>query len=296
MKTILYTVFALVAFAANSVLCRMALGEGEIDASSFTIVRLLSGVVVLAIIFKMKSKSKKKIKKGGWLPAFMLFLYACTFSFAYVSLDTGTGALILFGAVQITMIMASVISGNKLHISEWLGTIVAFTGFVYLFLPGLTTPSVFGFILMSASGIAWGSYTLSGRISSNPFHDTAINFAKTIPFVLVLLLFAYPTIKLSFEGLVLATLSGAVASGLGYTIWYKALGNLSVTVAAVVQLSVPVIAALGGVLFVSETISVHLMTSGVLILGGILVVVLGRYYFVNLKMNVKHIPNKLPGH
>lgn len=213
----------------------------------------------------------------------MLFLYAVCFSFAYVSLDTGTGALVLFGSVQITMIIVSIVSGHRLHISEWVGMLVAFGGFVYLVLPGVSTPSFLSFVLMTVSGMAWGFYTLRGKSSAYPLGDTAYNFARTIPFVIILLLITSQTLQLSWEGIILAVISGAVASGLGYTVWYMALGGLSVTEAAVVQLSVPVIAAIGGIVFVSEAITVRLLFSAVMILGGILIVVLGRYYFVNAR-------------
>ena len=165
-KTCFFTGFALIAFAANSVLCRLALGDGSIDASSFTVIRLLSGAVVLLIILTISNTKKSHLaeragsSKGSWLASFMLFLYAATFSFAYVSLDTATGALILFGSVQLTIILLSLISGNRLHISEWLGVLIAFGGFVYLILPNITTPSFTGFILMTVAGIAWGKYTL----------------------------------------------------------------------------------------------------------------------------------------
>jgi len=211
----------------------------------------------------------------------MLFIYAICFSFAYVSLDTGTGALILFGAVQITMILVSLLSGNRLHLSEWMGMALAFAGFVYLVLPGVSTPPLVGFLLMTSAGIAWGIYTLKGRDSENPLLDTAYNFFRTLPLILVLMIVALSRSQISMEGIVLAMLSGGLASGVGYTIWYAALRGLTSTQAAVVQLSVPVIAALGGILFVSERISLRLSISSIMILGGILIVVLGRYYFVS---------------
>jgi len=282
-KTFGYTIIALIAFSANSVLCRMALKNNAIDASSFTVIRLLSGIVVFAILFSLKSKKTSDIpeaQNGGWKPALMLFLYAVTFSFAYISLDTGTGALVLFAAVQLTMIIASIINGNRLHVSEWLGVVISFVGLVYLVYPTITTPSVFGFLLMGVAGIAWGAYSLAGRGSTNPLRDTAFNFKLTAPLVLVLALVAIPTINISLEGVVLAVMSGALASAVGYTIWYIALGGLSVIEAAIVQLSVPVIAAMGGVLFVSESITTRLVFASVLVLGGILTVVVGRYKFV----------------
>jgi len=286
-KTITFTVLALVAFAANSVLCRLALGEKTIDASSFTAIRLLAGAIVLSVILQFYGKKNNSPTKGSWLATIMLFLYAAPFSFAYITLDTGTGALILFGAVQITMILLSLISGNRLHVTEWMGVAIAFIGFVYLVLPGVSTPSVAGFSLMTIAGVAWGIYTLKGRGSVNPLSDTAYNFTRSIPLVLILAIIAFQTAHISSKGVLLAILSGGIASGIGYTIWYIALGGLSATQAAVVQLCVPVIAAFGGVLFVSEKINLRLIFSALLILGGILVVILGKYYFVTLKLNAK---------
>ena len=277
---------ALIAFAANSVLCRLALGNNSIDAASFTAIRLLSGVLVLLIILRISNKNNFPTK-GSWFSSIMLFLYAITFSYAYITLDTGTGALILFGSVQITIIMLSVFSGNRLHITEWAGISIAFTGLVYLVLPGVSTPSFAGFLLMTVAGIAWGIYTLNGRGSANPLADTAYNFLRTTPFVLILVAITIYNAHYSLDGIVLAILSGAIASGMGYTIWYIALGGLTATQAAVVQLSVPVIAAFGGIIFVSEAITLRLTLSASAILGGILLVILGRYYFVQLRLNDK---------
>jgi len=286
-KTVIFTGLALIAFAANSVLCRLALGEEAIDASSFTVIRLLSGATVLLTIISINRNKTSLPTKGSWSASLMLFLYAITFSFAYITLDTGTGALILFGSVQITMILLSLISGTRLHITEWAGIAVAFTGFVYLILPGVTAPSTIGFLLMTIAGIAWGIYTLMGRGSKNPLMDTAYNFLRTIPLVIILVIVAIKTAHYSFEGILFAALSGGIASGIGYTIWYIALGGLSATQAAVVQLLVPVIAALGGVIFVSEIVTLRLIVSATIILGGILMVVLGRYYFVQLRLGGK---------
>lgn len=210
----------------------------------------------------------------------MLFLYAITFSYAYISLDTGTGALILFGSVQITMILWSLISGTRLHFTEWAGVAIAFVGFVYLILPGVTTPSTVGFLLMTLAGISWGIYTLKGRGSKYPLMDTAYNFLRTMPLVILLAIITVNNAHYSVEGILLAMVSGGITSGIGYTIWYIALGGLSSTQAAVLQLSVPVIAATGGVVLVSEAITFRLVISAALVLGGILVVVLGRTYFV----------------
>jgi drug/metabolite transporter (DMT)-like permease len=283
-KTIIFTGMALIAFAANSVLCRLALGERTIDASSFTVIRLLSGAMVLLAIISIKSNKTDSFTKGSWSASSMLFLYAITFSFAYITLDTGTGALILFGSVQITMIVLSIISGERLHITEWAGVTIAFIGFVYLILPGVTTPSAIGFLLMIVAGIAWGIYTLKGRSSDEPLMDTAYNFLRTLPLVIILAIITVKNSHYSYQGVLLAVLSGGITSGIGYAIWYVALGGLSATQAAVVQLLVPVIAAFGGVIFVSETVTLRLIVSATMILGGILMVVLGRYYFGRLRL------------
>lgn len=289
----------------------MALGENTIDAASFTAIRLVSGIAILfafllfGVVFKKQaaasssqvsvskaSNSKASNSKGSWFAASLLFIYAVTFSYGYISLDTGVGALILFGAVQITMVIAGLISGNKLHYTEWLGLLIAFAGFVYLVIPSLTTPSLTGFILMTVSGIAWGLYTLIGRHSKHAINDTAYNFLRTSPFVLVLIIVIFASVSadmesssalyLTVEGVVLAVLSGAIASGLGYAVWYIAIGGLSVTQAAVVQLFVPIVAAIGGVIFTSEVITLRLVESSALVLGGIFIVILGRQYFSSL--------------
>ena len=285
MKTVILTTLALIAFAANSVLCRLALGGGTIDAASFTVIRLIAGIIVLFIIATFvapliaatQTKSESIQSRGSWQAGTMLFLYAVTFSFAYISLDTGTGALILFGSVQITMILWSLLTGTRLQRLEWAGVVVAFAGFVYLVMPGVSAPSLTGFLLMTSAGIAWGIYTLKGRGSSSPLMDTTFNFVRTIPFLLILLLLTFQEAELSMQGVVLASLSGGLASGVGYTIWYSALRGLSSTQAAVVQLSVPIIAALGGVVIVSEPITARLLLSTCLILGGIVLVIYSRY-------------------
>ncbi len=275
-------------------LCRVALDENLIDAASFTVIRLLSGIVILlAIILSNKAEQQKITSKakGSWLAAIMLFIYASAFSFGYISLDTGTGALVLFGAVQITMIITSVISGNKLHWSEWLGLAIAFSGFVYLITPSLSTPSLIGFILMSVSGMAWAFYTLLGRTSKNPLADTSYNFMRTLPFLLVLFVFGLNNSHITSQGVVLAVFSGAIASGIGYFVWYIALTGLSVSQAAVVQLFVPIIAAIGGVIFTGELVTLRLIESSALVLGGILTVIIARGYFV--AMANKSLSNKI---
>jgi len=275
-KVFLYTSIALIAFAGNSVLCRLALGDEAIDAASFTSIRLLSGIVVLLAIFGFMNRGKTNIAKGSWKGAFFLFAYAITFSYGYITLETGIGALVLFGSVQISIILINMFKGNKLHAMEWLGTFVAFAGFVYLIFPSLATPSAVGFGLMTMAGVAWGFYTLAGKGSNNPLGDTTYNFLRTLPFVLILVLFTFNDASLSTEGIWLAILSGSLASGIGYAIWYVALGSLSAIQAAVVQLLVPVIAAVGGVVFASEEITMRLVIASIVVLGGIMIVILGK--------------------
>ena len=268
----------MMAFAANSVLCRLALGQDSIDPAGFTAIRLLSGALVLFVIIQFNPSKKRPSARGSWSAAAMLFLYAATFSFAYVTLNTGTGALILFGAVQITMIIQSLLSGNRLRVMEWVGLATAFAGLVYLVLPGVTTPSLGGFCLMAVAGIAWGIYTLKGRGSTAPLSDTTYNFIRSVPLVMVLTLLTFSKMNISYEGILLAAISGGITSGVGYTIWYAALRGLAATQAAVVQLSVPIIAGFGGVLFVSEQISLRLAFAALLTIGGILMVILSRTY------------------
>lgn len=293
LKIISCAVFALLAFAGNSVLCRLALGQNSIDAASFTIIRLLSGSIVLAVILIMSNRGitglSQGTSKGSWLASLMLFVYAIAFSFGYVSLDTGTGALILFGSVQLTMILFSIFSGNKLHYSEWGGLVIAFAGFVYLVMPTLATPSLTGFLLMTVAGIAWGIYTLRGKGSLSPISDTAYNFIRTTPLVLVIFLVSYPDASLSQTGVILAVVSGAITSGLGYALWYIALGGLSISQAAVIQLFVPIIAAIGGIIFGGENISSRLIISSVMVLGGIFVLMFGRYFFSRLASGTNNI-------
>ena len=293
MKTALLSLFALIAFAGNSVLCRLALstqsGHQAIDPASFTSIRLVSGVLMLFILLVLSGRLKNPSveygdtatlnNKGSWLAGLSLFLYAALFSYAYVTLDTATGALILFGTVQITMISVGWLRGNRLTRFEAGGVCLAVVGFIYLFLPELRQPSLLGFVLMVFAGIAWGDYTLRGQSSSDALSTTAYNFLRTLPLVVLLLLGLVITgasFNLTQTGLLLAIASGAITSGVGYAIWYAALNGLSTTQAAVIQLLVPVIAAIGGVVFSSELISLRLMIAAALVLGGVLIVILGR--------------------
>jgi len=287
LKAVFYTILALIAFSANSIFCRMALGGQSIDAASFTIIRLLSGAITLGLILLLTHKVNSNRSKGSWPAALMLFIYALSFSYAYISLDAGTGALILFGSVQLSMITISLLSGTRLHYTEWLGVALAFCGFIYLILPGVSTPSGTGFLLMTVSGVAWGGYTLMGKGSESPLSDTGYNFIRTLPLVAIMLIIGLSEIPYSSKGITLAILSGAFASGIGYSIWYLALPLLTSTQAAVVQLTVPLFATLGGVLFLNELINTRLFISTALILGGILLVVLGRR-FLNLRFRHIH--------
>jgi drug/metabolite transporter (DMT)-like permease len=279
MKIIFYTGFALVCFAFNSILCRLALGMNLIDAASFTTVRIVSGAITLLIIFSIFGKRNAEAKQGNWLSAFFLFAYAICFSFAYNELTTGMGALILFGCVQATMIIFALVKGERPNGLEWLGLIVAVAGLVYLVSPGLTAPPVFSAVLMAFAGIAWGFYTLRGKGSANPLGDTAGNFIRVVPFVLIAALPFINQIHLSKYGVLFAVLSGAIASGIGYAVWYAALKFHTATRAAILQLSVPALAAIGGILLLPETVNLRLIISALLILGGICVAILGRNKF-----------------
>ncbi|MDO6564587.1 DMT family transporter [Amphritea sp. 1_MG-2023] len=290
LSTILYTAFALIAFAGNSVLCRLALVDEGLDAGSFTLIRLLSGIIVLLILWYLtqgrRAQSDRQRSRGSWPAALMLFIYALGFSYAYISLDTGTGALILFGAVQITMVLVSLLRGTRLLGVEWFGLVLAFCGFVYLMLPVLNTPSLWGFIIMTLAGIAWGIYTLVGRGSVNPLSDTFHNFFKTLPLIIVtlIILLLLDDISLTVDGVLLAMVSGGIASGIGYAVWYRALRGLSAVQAAALQLLVPVIAALGGVIFANDMITLRLLIAALLVLGGIFLIVAGRYYLLQRRV------------
>ena len=268
-RTATLTVVTMIAFAANSVLCRLALGDAQIDAASFTTIRLVSGALTLWLLMAFRSGPGSVVRAGSWNSAFMLFLYAVAFSFAYITLDVGTGALILFGAVQLTMILAGIRAGERPGLLEWLGLVIAGAGLIYLMFPGITAPSTIGAALMAIAGVAWGIYSLQGRGASDPIAATAGNFVRSVPMVLAVSLAMLSKVDLSTRSIVFAVLSGALASGLGYVIWYAALPGLTATRAAMVQLSVPVIAAAGGVLFVAEEVSVRLILSSALVLSGV---------------------------
>jgi len=273
MKIMMVTALALIAFAANSVLCRLALGEHQIDAMSFTMIRLLSGAVMLYALLMLQRKQQGFCKdsehKGSWLASLMLFVYALTFSYAYIDLDTATGALILFSSIQLTMISSTIWQGGRLQALEWLGLGLAFSGFIYLMLPEVGTPLMKPLGLMVVSGVAWSVYTFQGYASKQPLSDTTFNFLRTIPLLMLMLIFSIGEATLSMQGVWLAIASGAFASGVGYTLWYIALQGLNGIQASVLQLLVPVIAAVGGVVFVGEYISMRVLLSGFIIMVGV---------------------------
>lgn len=276
MRVALLTSLALICFASNSLLNRLALGKGAIDPASYAAMRLGSGATALFVIASLQRKNNQPLLRGSLISAALLFLYAITFSTAYLSLSTGTGALVLFGSVQITMIVVALRRGERPRMLEWIGLFLAIGGLVYLVSPGLTSPSLAGSALMTAAGIAWGFYTIRGRGSQNPLADTAGNFVYSVPMILIVFVLSLKSIHISVDGFLYATLSGALASGLGYVIWYAALRGLATMRAATVQLSVPVIAAWSGVVFLAESVTVRLLFAGALILGGIALALASR--------------------
>ena len=270
----LLTTLTMIAFASNSLLCRIALKDTGIDAASFTTIRLISGALMLWALVRIRSG--KENSGGSWLSSAALFVYAAGFSFAYISLPAATGSLLLFGAVQITMIGYGIWSGERLLGLQLAGLLLAFGGLVGLLLPGLSAPPLFGSLLMLGAGAAWGIYSLRGRGAGDPLNATAGNFIRTAPLAVVLSLFLFKGTSLNNAGILFAISSGALASGIGYAIWYTVLPALKATQAATVQLSVPIIAALGGIIFLGETISWRLVFASIAILGGIALVILEK--------------------
>ena len=268
------TVFAMLAFASNSLLCRIALRDTSIDAASFTSIRLISGAALLAIL--MMGRGKRPLAGGTWRAAAMLFAYAVTFSFAYRQLTAATGALLLFGAVQMTMLGYGLAAGERLRGLQWLGLLVALSGLIGLLLPGLAAPPLVSALLMLAAGAAWGVYSLLGRGVTDPVAGTAGNFLRAVPFTVVLSLATAAHASFDAMGILYAVVSGAITSGLGYVLWYAALPAFKAASAATIQLSVPALAALGGVLLLDEPLSLRLLIASVAILGGIALVILRR--------------------
>jgi drug/metabolite transporter (DMT)-like permease len=268
LNTLALTALALTAFAANSILCRLALGRQVIDPASFTLIRLASGAFTLWLIVIIRNR-RAAVTHGSWFSAGLLFVYAVTFSFAYLTLSAGTGALILFAGVQMTMMAAGLRAGERLHPHGWAGTTLAVGGLCYLLSPGVSAPSPDGAALMATAGISWGLYSLQGRRTSDATSTTMGNFVRATPLALLGSLVAFTHLHLSPAGLALALLSGSITSGIGYVVWYAALPALGATRGATVQLAVPMLAAAGGVLFLSEALTFRLSVAAMFILGGI---------------------------
>ncbi|PSU46945.1 EamA family transporter [Photobacterium frigidiphilum] len=269
-QVFILTAIAMIAFAGNSLLSRAAFLETTIDPASFTSLRLLSGFVMLWLISFVNHQPYKG--EGSWISAFVLFLYAAGFSFAYVSLSTGMGALLLFGAVQATMIGHGIYKGERLSKQQGAGLTLALAGLIGLLLPGLSSPPLFGAILMMGAGVAWGIYSLRGRGLGNPTLVTTGNFLRSIPIALLLSVLSFKNADIDLSGFWYAIASGALTSGVGYALWYSVLPFLKATNAATIQLSVPVLAAIAGILFLGEALSFRFMFASIAILGGIALV------------------------
>jgi drug/metabolite transporter (DMT)-like permease len=307
-RLFIMTLLAMIAFASNSLLCRAALKQTSIDAASFTFIRIFSGAAALWLIMKMQRsllfnrteaiakidspspqsspngrggsfslREKVRMREAGnWPSALALFAYAAAFSFAYNTLSAGTGALLLFGAVQATMILWGFHQGERLHPIQLMGLAFAVTGLVVLLFPGLSAPPVSGSILMLGAGVAWGIYSLRGKQSGNAVADTAGNFLRAVPFAALVSIALLPWTRLDRAGIIYAAISGAITSGLGYVIWYTALPGLKANSAATVQLSVPVLAAAGGILLLGEPLTLRFLFASIAVLGGIALVVIEK--------------------
>jgi drug/metabolite transporter (DMT)-like permease len=280
-SVLLLTALTMLAFAANSLLCRAALKQTGIDAGSFTTIRLASGALALGLVVRARgalgrAASGREGLGGNWPSALILFVYAAGFSFAYVRLPAAVGALILFGSVQATMIGYGLWAGERLRPAQVAGLVLALSGLVALLLPGLSAPPLGSAALMAIAGMAWGAYSLRGKGASDPAGATAGNFLRSLPFALALSGVLFTRVSLSAAGIGCALASGALASGLGYVIWYSVVPRLTATSAATVQLSVPVLAAAGGVLLLGEKMSLRLLLCSAVILGGIALVTLAR--------------------
>src|SRR5690554_4926348 len=278
LKTAVLFVLALLAFAGNSVINRLALLQQSIDAGSFVAIRIISGAAAMFLIWWLVQRWQQpritaSLRRGSWWGASMLLLYAVAFSLAYRELETGFGALILFASVQMSMLLVSCYKGAKLSAKEWLGSAIALLGLSYLVWPTLTVrSSLLACLMMILAGSAWGLYSLHGRASTAPLTDTTFNFIRAVPLALVIWLLFLPSLMFTEAGIWLAILSGVVTSGVGYAIWYLVLPRVKVTSAAIGQLSVPLLAALGGVLFAGELLTSQVLVAALLILGGMALV------------------------
>ncbi|MDH0289617.1 DMT family transporter [Pseudomonas sp. GD04087] len=273
-RTLSLTGLAMIAFAGNSILCRLALKATSIDAVSFTGIRIFSGALMLALLLRLRRRAARE--GGNWRAAAALFVYAAAFSYAYVQLDAGTGALLLFGAVQVTMIVVGLLRGERLRGQALLGFLLALGGLLVQLLPSASAPPLAGALLMLLSGVAWGLYSLLGRTGSDPLAISTGNFVRAIAFAALLAAFFHSDLRVDSIGAVYAVLSGAVASGIGYAIWYSALPGLSAIQGASVQLSVPILAALSGAVLLGEAISLRLALVSLAVLGGIALILLAK--------------------
>ncbi|KAF1072476.1 MAG: hypothetical protein GAK45_00180 [Pseudomonas citronellolis] len=273
-RYLLLTLLAMLAFAGNSLLCRLALRETALDAASFTGIRLCAGALTLLLLLQLSPGARRPA--GNWRSAAALFVYAAAFSLAYVQMGAASGALLLFGAVQVTMLGAGYLKGERLHGRQWPGLLAALGGIGALLLPGASAPPMGSALLMLLSGIAWALYSLLGRGGGDPLAATAGNFLRALPFAALLCAVLATRLNADLPGVIYAVLSGALASGVGYAIWYSALRGLSALQAASVQLSVPVFTALGGALFLAEPLSLRLGLATLAVLGGIALILGGR--------------------
>lgn len=270
-KLVLLAALAMTAFAANSLLCRMALVETDIDPASFTFWRLTSGALMLTLLVVMRNQ--KPLQEGNMASAVALFVYAAGFSFAYISMTTGAGALLLFGAVQVTMISWGLFKGERMSALQWGGFLLALIGLILLLLPNAAVPQLSSALMMLAAGIAWGVYSLKGKGAKFPIEATAGNFIRATPLALVLLLIFWPGGELHAEGIMYAVVSGAIASALGYALWYSILVHIAAIKAATLQLSVPVLAVFAGWLFLDETVTLRIILSSLAVIGGVAMVI-----------------------
>jgi drug/metabolite transporter (DMT)-like permease len=267
-RTAVFTALALVAFAGNSLLCRMALGSVAIDAASFSTIRIIAAAICLWLI-TVVTRRGSVWTQGSWLSALTLFVYAIPFSYAYGLLTAGTGALILFGTVQVTMIGGALFEGERPHARQWVGLLVAIAGLVYLLFPGIASPSPLGGALMTIAGVGWALYSIHGRGAVDPVAQNGGNFIRTLPMLIIVSVLALRQQHIETTGAILAILSGAVTTGLGYAVWYSALRGLTATRAALVQLLVPVITVAGGVVLLREPLSPRVVLSAAIVIGGI---------------------------
>jgi len=290
-QSAIFTLLSILSFSANAVICRWALDHQLIDPMSFTSLRLGSAALVLFVVMMWFSLRKAKaqkldvnqpikpISKGSWKAAIILFVYTITFSYGYVSISTATGALLLAGVVQFTILGYAVRNGEKLHRAEWVGVALALIGLLYLVYPKLTTPSWWGLVLMTISSYAWGLYTINGRKSLNPLSDSAFNFYRTLPMVAIASMVILSFTEHAFitpQGFLLGVISGGITTGLGYILWYTALPKISSSMASASQLLVPLFAAFGAMWLIGEPINLTFMIAASLMLGGLGLVVHGR--------------------